>query len=200
MKINKIVLDSIEQAIKKNTALVSVIYVNNEVGTISDIKRIADVSKKYGLAIHSDITQAIGKIDLNVHHMNLDYASCSAHKVYGPKGIGAAYLRADQFGIEPITALLHGGEQENGLRAGTLAVHNIVGFGKAAEIAKRDLALNERRIKKLDKMIIEAINNLESLTHGIQDIIKILRAYTLMLVGVFSYGTEKQIKTKCNLI
>lgn len=159
----EITVDSIEQAIKKNTALVSVIYVNNEVGTISDIKSIADVSKKHGLAIHSDITQAIGKIDLNVHHMNLDYASCSAHKVYGPKGIGAAYLRADQFGIEPITALLHGGEQENGLRAGTLAVHNIVGFGKAAEIAKRDLALNERRIKKLDRMLIEAINNSESL-------------------------------------
>ena len=159
----EITVDSIEQAIKKNTALVSVIYVNNEVGTISDIKSIADVSKKHGLAIHSDITQAIGKIDLNVHHMNLDYASCSAHKVYGPKGIGAAYLRADQFGIEPITALLHGGEQENGLRAGTLAVHNIVGFGTAAEIAKRDLALNERRIKKLDRMLIEAINNSESL-------------------------------------
>ena len=159
----EITVDSIEQAIKNNTALVSVIYVNNEVGTISDIKSIADVSKEHGLAIHSDITQAIGKINLNVHNMNIDYASCSAHKVYGPKGIGAAYLRADQFGIEPITALLHGGEQENGLRAGTLAVHNIVGFGKAAEIAKRDLALNERRIKKLDKMLIEAINNSESL-------------------------------------
>ena len=87
----EITVDSIEQAIKKNTALVSVIYVNNEVGTISDIKSIADVSKKHGLAIHSDITQAIGKIDLNVHHMNLDYASCSAHNVYGPKGICAAY-------------------------------------------------------------------------------------------------------------
>ena len=160
----EITVRSIQEAIKPNTALVSVIYVNNETGTISDIKAISDACKKHDIAVHSDITQAIGKIRINVHKLGLDYASCSAHKIYGPKGIGAAFLKADTYGKKPITALMHGGEQESGVRAGTLAVHNIVGFGKAAEIALRDFAQNEEHIRELDKMMIAVINNIPALS------------------------------------
>ena len=157
----EILSSAVENAIKSNTALVSVIYVNNEIGTISDIGSIATLCAKRGIAFHSDLTQAIGKKPINVHELGLDYASCSAHKIYGPKGIGAAYLKSDAYGIQPITAFMHGGEQEAGFRAGTLAVHNIVGFGKAAEIALRDLSKNERRLRKLDQMLLDGLKEIQ---------------------------------------
>jgi len=153
----EILVTSIDEAIKNNTAMVSVIYVNNEVGTISNISEIAKLCAKKGIAIHSDLTQAIGKMAIDVHGLGIDFASCSAHKIYGPKGVGAAFVKSDAYGIPPITAFMHGGEQESGFRAGTLAVHNIVGFGKAAEIALRDLAANEKRISCLDQMFIAGI-------------------------------------------
>lgn len=153
----EILATTIDEAIKNNTAMVSVIYVNNEVGTISNISEIAKLCAKKGIAIHSDLTQAIGKMTINVHDLGIDFASCSAHKIYGPKGVGAAFVKSDAYGIPPITAFMHGGEQENGFRAGTLAVHNIVGFGKAAEIALRDLAANETRILSLDQMFVAGV-------------------------------------------
>lgn len=164
----EILSSAVENAIKSNTALVSVIYVNNEIGTISDIGSIATLCAKRGIAFHSDLTQAIGKKPINVHELGLDYASCSAHKIYGPKGIGVAYLKSDAYGIQPITAFMHGGEQEFGFRAGTLAVHNIVGFGKAAEIALRDLSKNERRLRKLDRMLLDGLKEIQwiSLTNN----------------------------------
>ncbi len=150
----EIMPEAVEEAIRDNTAMVSVIYVNNEVGTISDVGKIAKLCGKCGIGIHSDITQALGKIKVDVHGLGLDYASCSAHKIYGPKGIGAAFLKSDAYGIEPITALLHGGEQESGFRGGTLAVHDIVGFGKAAELAVRDMDKNEALLKSLDDRLV----------------------------------------------
>lgn len=158
-----ILASTIEKEIRENTALVSLIYVNNEIGSVTDIPAIAEICKARGIALHSDLTQAIGKIGINVHDMGIDYASCSAHKIYGPKGIGAAFMRSDDYGIQPITAFMHGGEQEFGVRAGTLAVHNIVGFGKAAEIALRDFDRNERELKKLDSLFIEAVRNLPNI-------------------------------------
>ena len=153
----EILVTAVEEAIKNNTAMVSVIYVNNEVGTISDISGIAKLCVKKGIVIHSDLTQAIGKMAIDVRDMGMDFASCSAHKIYGPKGIGAAFVKSDAYGIPPITAFMHGGEQENGFRAGTLAVHNIVGFGKAAEIALRDLDVNEQKILRFDQMLIAGL-------------------------------------------
>ena len=160
----EILVTTIEEAIKNNTAMVSVIYINNEVGTISDVSKIAKLCAKNGIAIHSDLTQAIGKITIDIHDMGIDFASCSAHKIYGPKGIGAAFVKSDAYGIPPITAFMHGGEQENGFRAGTLAVHNIVGFGKAAEIALRDFAVNEERIRRLDQMLIAGITEISDIS------------------------------------
>lgn len=159
----EILLESVEDAIKKNTALISVIYANNETGSISNVAAIADMCKKYNIAMHSDLTQALGKVALNVGELGLDYASCSAHKIYGPKGIGAAYLKSDVYGIKPITAFMHGGEQEGGFRAGTLAVHNIVGFGKAAEIAIRDMQSREKELRRLDKILIDRLLQIKSI-------------------------------------
>ena len=156
----EILVTTIDEAIKNNTAMVSAIYVNNEVGTISNISEIAKLCAKKGIAIHSDLTQAIGKMAIDVHDLGIDFASCSAHKIYGPKGVGAAFVKSDAYGIPPITAFIHGGEQENGFRAGTLAVHNIVGFGKAAEIAIRDFEANEQRILQLDQVLVSGLSTI----------------------------------------
>ena len=161
-KDGEILVTSIEEAIKDNTAMVSIIYVNNEIGTISNVAGIAKLCSQKGIAIHSDLTQAIGKKEIN--DMGIDFASCSAHKIYGPKGIGAAFIKSDAYGIPPITAFMHGGEQENGFRAGTLAVHNIVGFGKAAEIANRDIKINEQRILQLDQMFVDGIRDIANIS------------------------------------
>lgn len=160
----EILATTIDEAIKNNTAMVSVIYVNNEVGTISDVAGIARLCSKRGIAIHSDLTQAIGKMFIDVHELGIDFASSSAHKIYGPKGIGAAFIKSDAYGTPPITAFMHGGEQENGFRAGTLAVHNIVGFGKAAEIAIRDFITNEQRILQLDRMLIAGLKEMPNIS------------------------------------
>lgn len=158
-KTGEITDKAIEAAIQPNTAMVSVIYVNNEIGTISDIKSIASLCEKYQIAFHSDLTQAVGKKEIKIHELGIDYASCSAHKIYGPKGIGAAYVKADQYGIAPITALMHGGEQESGFRAGTLAVHNIVGFGKAAEIAVRESEKDRIYLKHIDERLVKGLQS-----------------------------------------
>lgn len=148
---------TIENLITSETALVSTIFINNETGSINDVNSIAELCKKRNVAYHVDATQAIGKIDVNVNEIGCDYLSCSAHKIYGPKGIGAAYLKSDNYGIQPITAFIHGGEQEGGFRAGTLAVHNIVGFGKAAEIALRDILANKSIISDLDEYLVTGL-------------------------------------------
>ena len=180
----EILPQTVAESIKDNTALVSVIYVNNEVGTISDVKAISDLCKKKGIAFHSDLTQAIGKIPVDVNALGLDYASCSAHKIYGPKGVGAAFLKSDDYGIKPITAFMHGGEQEFGLRAGTLAVHNIVGFGKAAEISLRDLKKNEAKLRTLDKRVCEGLKTIDG--------IRLTVDQAKRLPGIISIIVEKQ--------
>lgn len=159
----EVLADEIEKEIRENTAMVSVIYVNNEVGTINDIESISGICKAKGVAIHSDLTQAVGKMPIDVKKLGIDYASCSAHKIYGPKGVGAAYLKSDDYGIQPITSFMHGGEQEFGVRAGTLAVHNIVGFGKAAEIVLRDQKKNEKRMSTLDQKLRESLLSIDGI-------------------------------------
>lgn len=191
--IGEITAEAVGAAIKPNTALVSVIYVNNEIGTISDVKSIADVCHNQDIAFHSDLTQAIGKKKIDVHEMNLDYASCSAHKIYGPKGIGAAFLKCDAYGIQPITAFMHGGEQEYGFRGGTLAVHNIVGFGKAAEIALRDAKKDEEKLLRLDSMLVEGIKSIPvlSLTNPTE---KRMPGIVSVIVNRKDFNNERFIK------
>lgn len=176
-------LKELERAFKSNTALVSVIYVNNEVGTINDIGCVEKLAHSHGAAVHIDATQALGKTPIDVRTMKCDYLSCSAHKLYGPKGIGAAFVKTDTYGIEPITAFLHGGEQEQGFRAGTLAVHDIVGFGKAAELAKKNMNEYERKITELDSYLVE---QLKILTH-----IRLTNPCNNRLKGIISVVIDK---------
>ena len=192
-EIGEITASAIEAEIRPNTAMVSAIYVNNETGTISDIKSIASLCRKYQIAFHSDLTQAVGKTEIRVHELGTDYASCSAHKIYGPKGVGAAYVKADKYGIAPITAFMHGGEQESGFRAGTLAVHNIVGFGRAAEIAVREADRNKEHLKQIDEKLVKGLTAIPglALTNPTK---KRLPGIVSVTVGLKDFNNERFVK------
>ena len=193
----EISVDEIEKAIKENTALVSMIYVNNEIGTISDVSKVSKICRNSNIALHSDLTQALGKFEIDVKKLGIDYASCSAHKIYGPKGIGAAYMKSDAYGIAPITAFMHGGEQEYGYRAGTHAVHNIVGFGKAAEIALRDMKKNKERIQKLDELLLQGIVNIDGI-HTTVEATKRVAGIINLVVDKADFHNERFIKKISN--
>lgn len=149
-------LDDLKKAIRKDTILVSIMWANNELGSINDIKLLSEYCHSKGIAFHTDATQFAGKgkIDLKEYDC-IDFLSLSAHKFYGPKGIGIAFVRKDSNGLYPdITPLIHGGEQEFGLRSGTLAVHQIVGIGKAAQIANERLEENIKKLKEYEEAFI----------------------------------------------
>ena len=144
--------------IRKDTILVSIMTVNNEVGTIQNIKAIAKTCHEKGVIFHTDAVQAIGAVKIDVQDMEIDAMSMSAHKIYGPKGCGALYLKS---GIK-IENLIHGGAQERTKRGGTLNVAGIAGFGKAIEIASRDIIANQQKLKFLrDYFVGELSKNIE---------------------------------------
>lgn len=157
--------DTFKNAIKDNTILASFIWGNNEIGSLNDIESLCNIAKERNLLFHSDATQVLGKIDIDVKKLPVDFLSMSAHKIYGPKGVGAAFVRQTGLTNYKMTSLIHGGLQEDGYRAGTSAVHNIVGFGKACEIAKRDM--NEY-IKKISEMEVEAKKMLTEKYPGVE--------------------------------
>lgn len=138
-------LTDVMRAIRPDTILISVMTVNNEVGTVQNIKAIAKIAHEKGIVFHTDAVQAVGAVKLDVQDMEIDAMSMSAHKIYGPKGCGALYLKS---GIR-IDNLLNGGAQERAKRGGTSNVPAIAGFGKAIEIATRDLEENQKKIKTL---------------------------------------------------
>ncbi len=144
-------LNELESSITAKTKLVSIIAANNEIGTISPLKVIGEICKKNNILFHSDAAQAIGRINFDVNELNLDFVSFSAHKNHGPKGIGATFIRKKNPKIK-IIPLIHGGGQENQLRAGTLNVPGIIGFGKSVEISKRDFQDNSRIKSLRDKL------------------------------------------------
>jgi cysteine desulfurase len=192
-----VIIDDVERSVKDNTAMISVIYVNNEVGTINDVKKIAEIAHRSKAAFHTDITQALGKIPINVRDLDCDYLSCSAHKIYGPKGIGAAYLKSDKYGIEPISAFVHGGEQEQGFRAGTLAVHDIVGFGKAAEIAFKNMKKEEKRLTEIDQYLVKALSKVDDivLTNSSSNR---MSGIVSIIVNRDNFNNERYIKKVCD--
>lgn len=137
-------LNLLEASIKGHTKLISVMFVNNETGIIQPIKEIGALAKKYGIVFFSDVTQAAGKIEIDVQEQGIDLLSLSGHKIYGPKGIGALYIKSDGNKVS-LTPQLHGGGHENGLRSGTLNTPGIIGLGKACAIAKADLKQNYQK-------------------------------------------------------
>lgn len=158
-------LAKLEAAIRPDTTLVSVMAVNNEIGVIQDIAAIGEMCRRHGVLYHCDATQAVGKMDLNTEKLKIDLMSLSGHKVYGPKGIGALYVRRKpRVRIEP---QIHGGGHERGMRSGTLPTHQIVGMGEAyrlarleqAEEIKRIAALRDRLKDGIEKNIPEIVIN-----------------------------------------
>lgn len=146
-------LEELENSIKENTILISIMYANNEIGTIEPIDEIGKIAKKYGVYFHTDAVQVIGNIDIDVKKSNVDALSLSAHKFYGPKGVGAAYIKE---GIE-FLPLINGGHQENSLRAGTENVAGIIGLGKAIEIASQNIEKKTKKIRMLRDHFISRV-------------------------------------------
>ena len=143
--------EQVQAALRPDTQLVSLMHVNNEIGVVQDIAAVGAICRERGVAFHVDAAQSAGKLPLNVETMNVDLLSLTAHKIYGPKGIGALYVRRKPpLGLKP---LIYGGGQESGIRSGTLATHQIVGMGLAFEIAERERQQDVERIGALrDKL------------------------------------------------
>jgi cysteine desulfurase len=148
-------LEALEAAIRPDTILVSVMAVNNEIGVIQDIAAIGEMCRRHGVVFHCDATQAPGKMVLDMQTMKIDLMSLSSHKVYGPKGIGALYVRRKpRIRIEP---QIHGGGHERGMRSGTLATHQIVGMGEAYRLARLEQAEEIKRLTALQKRFLEGL-------------------------------------------
>ena len=154
----------VEDAITDQTALISLIYVNGEVGTINPITEMGEIAEKYGILFHSDATQGIGKVESDVDELKVDLMSFTAHKMYGPKGIGALYVRQKNPPIQ-LYPLLHGGGQENNIRSGTLNVPGIVGFGAACELCKQEVEEETKRITALREQLYHGLSKQINLIH-----------------------------------
>jgi cysteine desulfurase len=150
-------LEKLEEAIRKDTILVSIMFANNEIGVIQDVEKIGQICREKDVYFHSDAAQAFGKVPIDVEKMNIDLLTVNAHKMYGPKGVGGLYVRE---GIE-IEPLIHGGGHEFGLRSSTVNVAGIVGFAKAAEIQKKEMKSDARKQVKLRDMLIKETLEIE---------------------------------------
>jgi cysteine desulfurase len=156
-------LDRLRDAITDKTILISIMYANNEIGVIQPIQEIGRIAKEKGVLVHSDAVQAIGKIPVNVNDDGVDLLSLTAHKLYGPKGVGALYVRRRNPRVQ-VTAQMDGGGHERGMRSGTLNVAGIVGLGAACEVAKGEMAEESKRLAFLrDKLKKKLMNNLDEI-------------------------------------
>jgi cysteine desulfurase len=146
-------LDALKAAIRPDTILISVIYANNEIGTVQPIKEIGEIARSKGILFHTDAVQAFGHIPIDVEKENIDMLSASAHKIHGPKGVGLLYIKNSV----KLTPMIHGGPHERKKRAGTLNVPGIVGFGKAAELSKASMSEKNAKIKEMRDYLIDRI-------------------------------------------
>ena len=152
--------DLVANGLRDDTILVSIMHANNEIGTVNDIEGIGEVTRAKGVIFHVDAAQSAGKVEINMEKMKVDLLSLSAHKMYGPKGIGALYV-----GRKPrirLQALIHGGGHERGMRSGTLATHQIVGMGEAANIAMEEMESERDRLISLRERLWSGVKDLEA--------------------------------------
>lgn len=150
----RINLDQLAEMISEKTGLVSVMMANNEIGTVQDIKAVSQIAKKYGALVHTDAVQAVGKIPVNVDDLGVDFLTLSAHKIYGPKGIGALYIRSNT----PFCPLIHGGHQEYGRRAGTENTLGIIGLGEAVKWRKAEMTAEAKQLNEFKSYMYSRIN------------------------------------------
>jgi len=149
-------LAALEGAITDKTVMISIMAANNEIGTIADLNSIGEIAHRHRVLFHTDAAQAVGHVPIDVKGMNIDLMSMSAHKMYGPKGVGALYVR----GVSPrvrVPPMVHGGGQERNIRSGSLNVPGIAGFGAAARIAKSEMATESRRLRGYRKQIMDGL-------------------------------------------
>jgi cysteine desulfurase len=159
-------LQDLEKAITPKTILLAIMYANNEIGTINPMREISAIAKKHGVLVMSDAVQAVGKIPVDVNKDGIDLMAFTAHKMYGPKGVGALYVRRKNPRVK-VTAQMDGGGHERGMRSGTLNVPGIVGFGKACEICMNEMESDTARIVKLrNKLETELLKVEESYLNG----------------------------------
>lgn len=159
-------LKELEASIKPTTILIAIMYANNEIGVLMPIKEISAIARKHGVLLFTDGTQAVGKIPVDVNKDGIDLMSFSAHKMYGPKGVGALYVRRKNPRVK-VTAQMDGGGHERGMRSGTLNVPGIVGFGKACEICMLDMEEDTKRISKMrDHLETELLKLEEAYVNG----------------------------------
>ncbi|MDO8644922.1 MAG: aminotransferase class V-fold PLP-dependent enzyme, partial [bacterium] len=156
-------LDQLQEAITQKTILVSLMAANNEIGVLHPIQEVGKICKEKGILFHVDAAQGCGKIPINVQEMGIDLLSLSAHKTYGPKGVGALYVRNRSPRVQ-LSPLILGGRHEWGLRSGTLAVPGIVGMGKAFEIAGQELETETKRVRSLRDKLFKGLSQLEGIT------------------------------------
>ncbi|KPF68998.1 cysteine desulfurase IscS [beta proteobacterium AAP99] len=154
-----ITLDQLRAAIRPDTILVSVMFVNNEIGVIQDIVGIGEICREKGIIFHCDAAQATGKVEIDLEKMKVDLMTFTAHKTYGPKGIGALYVRRKP--RVRLEAQMHGGGHERGLRSGTLASHQIVGMGEAFRLAKLEMGTEIERIRMLRDRLVKGLSQIE---------------------------------------
>jgi cysteine desulfurase len=153
-------LEALEAAMRPTTILVAIMYANNEVGTIQPVREISAIAKKHGALFFTDATQAVGKVPVDVIKDGIDIAAFTAHKMYGPKGVGALYVRRKNPRVK-VTAQMDGGGHERGMRSGTLNVPGIVGFGKACELCRTDMEADTKRISAMRDRLEAALLELE---------------------------------------
>ncbi len=152
-------IDQLKAAMRDDTILVSIMHVNNEIGVINDITAIGEITRERGIIFHVDAAQSAGKVEIDMQKMKVDLLSLSAHKIYGPKGVGALFVRRKpRIRVE---AQMHGGGHERGMRSGTLATHQLVGMGEAFRIAKEEMQQDNERIIKLRDRLFDGLKDIE---------------------------------------
>jgi cysteine desulfurase len=154
-------LDKFKAAIREDTILVSFMHVNNEIGVIQDIKAVGEICRERKIIFHVDAAQSAGKVPIDLQDMKVDLMSFSAHKIYGPKGMGALFVRRKP--RVRLEAQMHGGGHERGMRSGTLATHQIVGMGEAFRLAKEEMAADNERIRMLRDRFMDGMKDIEEL-------------------------------------
>jgi cysteine desulfurase len=160
-KYGQVTVEAVRNAITDKTILISIMFANNEIGSINPIAEIGALAKEKGIIFHTDAVQAVGRVPIDVEAMKIDLLSISGHKIYGPKGVGAIYVRRKNPRVK-VSPLIHGGGHERGMRSGTLNVPGIVGLGKACEIAKAELSQDAEKQKflrdRLQKKLFDALD------------------------------------------
>src|SRR5690606_19171330 len=153
-------LDVLKAAIRPDTIVISVMMVNNEIGVVQPIAEIGELCREKGIVFHVDAAQATGKVAIDLNTLKVDLMSFSAHKTYGPKGVGALYVRRKP--RVRLEAQMHGGGHERGLRSGTLATHQIVGMGEAFRIAREEMQAENERIRMLRDRLMDGFKDMEA--------------------------------------